>query len=45
MEKVSETYLQLAEKITGQPLHLSDNPRAEIIDVLSSKYALIDTDV
>tara|TARA_B100000780_G_scaffold46141_2_gene28700 strand:+ start:7642 stop:8775 length:1134 start_codon:yes stop_codon:yes gene_type:complete len=45
MEKVSETYLQLAEKITGQPLLLSDNPRAEIIDVLSSKYALIDTDV
>jgi phosphoribosylaminoimidazole-succinocarboxamide synthase len=45
MEKVSETYLQLAEKITGQPLYLSDNPRAEIIDVLSSKYALIATDV
>jgi phosphoribosylaminoimidazole-succinocarboxamide synthase len=42
MMEVSNTYVSLAEKITGQPLPLSSNPKAEIIDILSSKYNLID---
>ena len=42
MMSVSETYVSLAEKITGQPLPLSDNPKAEIIQILSEKYNLID---
>lgn len=39
---VSETYVTIAEKITGQPLAVSDNPRAEILDVLGGDFALID---
>ena len=42
MMKVSDTYVSIAEKITGQPLPLSDNPKAEIIEILSHKYGLID---
>ena len=42
MMEVSNTYVSLAEKITGQPLPLSSNPKAEIIEVLSSQYNLID---
>ena len=45
MQKVSATYLQLAEKITGQPIQLTDSPRANIIDILDVKYALIETPV
>ena len=40
--EVSQTYVGIAEKITGQKLALSDNPRAEIIDVLAGDFALID---
>lgn len=39
---VSDTYRDIAEKITGEPLKLSDNPKAEIIEILGSKYGLID---
>ena len=39
--KVSETYLGIAEKITGKALQLSDNPKAEIVEILSSQYGLI----
>ena len=42
MMSVSETYVKLAEKITGQSLPLSANPKAEIIQILSEKYNLID---
>ncbi|SHO56354.1 phosphoribosylaminoimidazolesuccinocarboxamide synthase [Vibrio quintilis] len=38
---VSETYTSIAEKITGQPVHLADNPKQEIIDILASGYGLI----
>jgi phosphoribosylaminoimidazole-succinocarboxamide synthase len=41
MKKVSETYITLAEKITGSQLKLSANPREEIIEILSSNYSLI----
>ncbi len=39
---VSETYVGIAEKITGQRLVLSDNPKAEIIAILRDQYGLID---
>ncbi len=39
--QVSATYTGIAEKITGEKLPLSDNPQAEILDILSSKYGLI----
>jgi phosphoribosylaminoimidazole-succinocarboxamide synthase len=42
MMAVSETYVSMAEKITGEPLVISDNPKAEIIDILKTKYGLID---
>jgi phosphoribosylaminoimidazole-succinocarboxamide synthase len=40
--EVSDTYVSLAEKITGEPLVMSDNPKAEIIQILGEKYGLID---
>jgi phosphoribosylaminoimidazole-succinocarboxamide synthase len=39
---VSDTYVGIAEKITGGALALSNNPRAEIIDVLGNEFGLID---
>lgn len=39
---ISRTYIGIAEKITGQPIKLSDNPKAEIIEILSKEYGLID---
>jgi phosphoribosylaminoimidazole-succinocarboxamide synthase len=39
---ISRTYIGIAEKITGQPITLSDNPKAEIIEILSKEYSLID---
>ncbi|MCO7224279.1 phosphoribosylaminoimidazolesuccinocarboxamide synthase [Pleionea sp. CnH1-48] len=40
--EVSETYLGIASKITGQKIELSDNPKAEIIEILRSEYDLVD---
>ncbi|MBY6188252.1 phosphoribosylaminoimidazolesuccinocarboxamide synthase [Marinobacter hydrocarbonoclasticus] len=39
---VSKTYVGIAEKITGEPLHLSENPKAEIIQILKEQYGLVD---
>lgn len=39
---VSKTYTDIAEKITGQAIVLSDNPKAEIIEILANQYQLID---
>lgn len=39
---VSRTYIDIAEKVTGQKIELSDNPKQEIIDILSKEYNLID---
>jgi len=39
--EVSNTYLDIAEKITGTRPEVSENPKAEIIDVLDKKYNLI----
>ncbi|MDO8860786.1 phosphoribosylaminoimidazolesuccinocarboxamide synthase [Haliea sp. E1-2-M8] len=38
---VSATYVGIAEKITGQPLALPDDPRQEIIDILGTEFGLI----
>ncbi len=40
--QVSETYRDIAQKITGEPLVLSDNPKAEVIEILDQQYGLID---
>ena len=40
---VSRTYIDIAEKVTGEKLVLSDNPKAEIIEILRDQYGLIDT--
>lgn len=39
---ISETYIGIAEKITGKKIVLSANPKAEIIDILRRDYDLID---
>jgi phosphoribosylaminoimidazole-succinocarboxamide synthase len=39
---LSKTYLNIAEKVIGEKIVLSDNPKAEIIDVLREQYGLID---
>lgn len=39
---VSKTYISIAEKITGDKIVLSDNPKAEIITILREQYQLID---
>ena len=39
---VSATYVGIAEKIIGSSLHLSDNPKAEIIAVLRDEFGLVD---
>lgn len=40
--QVSSTYLDIAEKITGEKLVLSENPKAEIIAILRDQYGLVD---
>jgi phosphoribosylaminoimidazole-succinocarboxamide synthase len=39
---VSDTYVGIAEKITGNKITLTENPKAEIIAVLKEQYGLID---
>lgn len=39
---ISRTYIGMAEKITGQKLVLSQNPKADIIKILREQYDLID---
>ena len=39
---VSETYTAIAEKITGEKIILSANPKQEVIDILKTQYQLID---
>lgn len=41
MLEVSATYCDIAEKITGAPLAISESPKAEVIDILNSGYGLI----
>jgi len=39
---VSKTYIAIAEKITGGKIELCENPKAEIIKILTEQYSLID---
>ncbi|WOX06552.1 phosphoribosylaminoimidazolesuccinocarboxamide synthase [Microbulbifer pacificus] len=39
---LSRTYVGIAEKIIGEKLAISDNPKTEIIQVLRDEYGLID---
>jgi phosphoribosylaminoimidazole-succinocarboxamide synthase len=39
---VSKTYIDIAEKITGEKIKLSDNPKTEIVSILRDRYQLID---
>ncbi len=41
IQKVSDTYVGIAEKITGEKLPQSENPKAEIIEILRDQYGLI----
>jgi phosphoribosylaminoimidazole-succinocarboxamide synthase len=41
MMDISRTYVGIAEKIIGQKLPLSENPKQEIIDILRDQYQLI----
>jgi len=40
--QVSKTYTDIAEKITGEKIVLSENPKAEIITILREQYQLVD---
>merc|ERR1711904_713467 len=40
--EVSKTYTDIAEKITGQKIPISDDPKAEIIKILDGQYGLIE---
>jgi phosphoribosylaminoimidazole-succinocarboxamide synthase len=39
---ISKIYIAMAEKITGTKISISDDPKTEIIDILSKRYQLID---
>ena len=39
---LSATYLAIAEKVIGEKIVLSQNPKQEIIDILRNEYQLID---
>ncbi|MFS1983012.1 phosphoribosylaminoimidazolesuccinocarboxamide synthase [Vibrio breoganii] len=42
MMDLSKTYTHIAEKITGNAIRLSSNPKSEIVEILSKEYGLID---
>ncbi len=39
---ISETYRDIAHKITGEAVAISENPRAEIIDTLAGEFGLVE---
>ena len=41
IDEVSRTYREIAERITGRAVPLSDNPQQEIVDVLNQQFQLI----
>ncbi|MCL1050600.1 phosphoribosylaminoimidazolesuccinocarboxamide synthase [Shewanella abyssi] len=41
MMDISNTYVAIAEKVTGKKLHISEDPKQEIIDTLRNEYQLI----
>lgn len=41
LNAVSDTYVGIAEKIIGEKIIISDNPKAEIVDILDREFGLI----
>ena len=41
MMDISNTYIGIAEKVIGEKLHISENPKQEIINILRNEYQLI----
>jgi len=41
LQEVSDTYIDMAEKIIGKPLPVCEDPESEIIDILNTNYSLI----
>ncbi len=41
LQEVSDVYVSMAEKITGEKLSLPADPRAEIVDTLSERYQIV----
>ena len=39
---ISKIYISIAEKITGKKIIITEDPKAEIIDILRNQYQLID---
>ena len=39
---LSKTYLAIAEKVIGEKIVLSENPKAEIVEILREQYGLVD---
>jgi phosphoribosylaminoimidazole-succinocarboxamide synthase len=39
---LSKTYLNIAEKVIGEKIILSNNPKAEIVEILREQYGLVD---
>jgi len=39
---VSKTYIDIAEKIIGEKINISENPKSEILKVLRDEYQLVD---
>ena len=39
---LSKTYLSTAKKVIGEKIILSDNPKAEIVEILRDQYGLVD---
>lgn len=39
---LSKTYTDIAEKITGEKIELSDNPKSEITQILKDQFKLVD---
>lgn len=40
--ETSRTYADIAEKITGKAIQISNDPKSEIITILKNEYGLID---
>ncbi|MTI15165.1 phosphoribosylaminoimidazolesuccinocarboxamide synthase [Sansalvadorimonas verongulae] len=39
---ISRTYIDIAEKVIGEKITLSDNPKVEIVNILRDEYGLVD---
>jgi phosphoribosylaminoimidazole-succinocarboxamide synthase len=42
LQTVSDTYTDIAKKITGEDIVITDNPKGDIITILKEQYGLVD---